>query len=133
MMEGRATAETSAAEETPDAALAVLTVHHWPARSRGFAELERVLRPGGQLTFTILGDKAVTLHDFGPDASSRFAAGELLYEATGAGEVRPPDVYGWTAIPETWLHSNLAGFTIEDVTDDETVCEQVVVTARRLS
>jgi hypothetical protein len=65
------------------------------------------------------------------NALKRFRKGKHVYTGVGGGGVLTADFYGWAAIPERWLRSNLRDFTIEDITDDPSVNEQVVVTLRR--
>jgi hypothetical protein len=113
-----------------------------------------VLEPGGQLTFTTQGDRFLRLccevraraatgpladgealvNSFFEDpfaARKRYARGEHVYSGAGGGRVLTGDFYGWAAIPEPWLRANLTEFEIADVTDDPSISEQVVVTARR--
>lgn len=129
--------------------------HLSPAAAlRSFDELARVLEPGGQLTFTTqgdrflklccdvraqategpLGDGEASIDSYFEDpftARTRFALGEHVYSNVGGGGVLTGDFYGWAAVPERWLRSNLPEFEIVDVTDDTSVSEQVVVTLRR--
>ncbi|MET1049410.1 MAG: class I SAM-dependent methyltransferase [Acidimicrobiales bacterium] len=126
------------------------------ARS-AFAELGRVTRPGGQLTFTTQGarfldlcaairdkrlhrtdgprsDAEAMIDSFLGDplaAREQFAAGEHVYSGTGGSGVLTGDFYGWAAIPPEWLEGNARDFVTEDVTDDPSVNEQVVITMRR--
>jgi SAM-dependent methyltransferase len=125
-----------------------------PAAAAAFDELARVLHPGGQLTFTTQGRRFLesccairrkskseplteaerTMDSFFQDpfhALKRFRKGKHVYTGVGGGGVLTADFYGWAAIPEKWLRSNLPEFTIEDITDDPSVNEQVVVTLRR--
>ena len=129
--------------------------HLSPAAAlQSLAELARVLEPGGQLTFTTQGDRFLELccdvrvkatagrladgeasidsYFEDPFAARRqFALGEHVYSDVGGGGVLTGDFYGWAAIPERWLRSNLTQFEIVDVTDDISISEQVVVTVRR--
>jgi SAM-dependent methyltransferase len=50
-----------------DAALAVLTVHHWPDRARGLAELGRVARRVVILTWMPGGDRFWLVEDYFPE------------------------------------------------------------------
>jgi SAM-dependent methyltransferase len=108
---------------------------------RSFGELARVLEPGGQLTFTTQGDRFLRLccevrtkattgqlrdgealtNSFFEDpfmARRLYDLGELVYSGAGGGGVLTGDFYGWAAIPERWLRSNLTEFEIADITDD---------------
>ncbi len=129
--------------------------HLSPIAARAaFSELARVLQPGGQLTFTTQGRRFLelccairtkaareplavaekTIDSFFGDpfrALSDFRADKHVYTGVGGGGVLTGDFYGWAAIPESWLQSNLSDFVIQDVTDDPRIDEQVVVTLRR--
>jgi SAM-dependent methyltransferase len=119
-----------------------------------FNELARILRPDGQLTFTTQGLRFLELcsairskgrrdsltdaektidsfFDVPARALKRFRKGQHVYTGTGGSGVLSPDFYGWAAIPERWLRTNLTDFEIEDITDDPALNEQVVVTLRR--
>lgn len=122
-----------------------------------FAELARVVQPGGQLTFTTQGrrflqlcvairdkrlhrtdeplsDAEAMIDQFWDDpvrARDEFEAGRHVYTGIGGSGVLTGDFYGWAAAPEEWLRANLVGFEIQDVTDDPAVNEQVVITLRR--
>ena len=96
---------------------------------------------GGQLTFTTQGRRFLelccairtkaareplavaekTIDSFFDNpfrALSDFREDDTVYTGVGGGGVLAGDFYGWAAIPESWLHSNLSDFVIEDVTDD---------------
>jgi SAM-dependent methyltransferase len=119
-----------------------------------FAELARVLRPSGQLTFTVQGkrflrlcctvrekadhaaltDAEATIDSFFDDpflAEENYVRGEYVFAGIGGGGTLSGDFYGWAAIPERWLRSSLPEFAIDDITDDPSVDEQVIITARR--
>jgi SAM-dependent methyltransferase len=119
------------------------------------AELARVLKPGGQLTFTTQGarflelccgirDKVGRGEDLSDaermidsffaqpnKARKRFAKGRHVYTGTGGSGVLTGDFYGWAAVPERWLRKHAKGFDVLDITDDPAVNEQVVITLRR--
>jgi SAM-dependent methyltransferase len=124
-----------------------------PAALAAFGELRRVLRPGGQLTFTAEGarflqlccairrkaaaehltDAERTIDSFFPDpfkAQVQFDQGEHVYSGVGGSGVLTGDFYGWAAIPEPWLRRHVSGFVIEDITDDPAISEQVVISLR---
>jgi SAM-dependent methyltransferase len=125
------------------------------AASGALTELARVLRPGGQLTFTTqgtrfldlccgirekakrdeeLGDAERMIDSFFADpkkARKQFNKGEHTYTGTGGSGVLTGDFYGWAAVPEKWLRKQAREFTIDDITDDPAVNEQVVITLRR--
>lgn len=120
-------------------------------------ELARVIRPGGQLTFTTQGHRfldlcsavrtkriersdeplsgaELTIDSFFADpfaAMQQFRRGEHVYTGTGGSGVLTPDFYGWAAIPDPWLERHLVDFELVDRTDDPSVNEQVVITLRR--
>lgn len=119
-----------------------------------YGELARVLRPGGQLTFTtqgrrflelccgirkkskreVLTDAEAMIDGFFADpfsARAGFLEGHHVYSAVGGGGVLTADFYGWAAIPDRWLRANLPAFVIVDIIDDPLINEQVVVTMRR--
>jgi SAM-dependent methyltransferase len=127
------------------------------AALEAFGELARVVRPGGQLTFTIQGrrflklcctlrkksrrnvltEAEATIDSFFEDpflARANYGKGEYVFTGIGGtAGVLTGDFYGWAAIPESWLRSNLRHFVLDDITDDPAVDEQVIVTARRTS
>jgi SAM-dependent methyltransferase len=125
------------------------------ARS-AFGELARIVRSGGQLTFTTQGMRFLdlccslrrkaeraeltgaeaTIDAFFEDpfsARKLFRKGKHVYTGIGGGGtgVLTGDFYGWAAIPRKWLRANLGAFKVIAMTDDPTVDEQVIVTLRR--
>ncbi len=117
-------------------------------------ELARVLRPGGQLTFTTQGERFLDLcnairrkgrrHDLSdaektidaffedPKKARRsFGRGRHTYTGVGGSGVLTGDFYGWAAIPERWLRQRAAGFEVAHVADDPSINEQVVFTLLR--
>ncbi len=127
------------------------------AAAGALSELARVVRPGGQLTFTTQGARFLdlcvairakrvhprderlsgaeaTIDGFFVDpvsAREQFDRGEHVYTGTGGSGVLTGDFYGWAAIPPAWLERHGDAFSIVDVTDDPGVNEQVVFTLRR--
>ena len=100
------------------------------AARAAFSELARVLRPGGQLSFTISGlrflelccairakaereqlaEAEKTIDSFFDDpfrARSEFRNDQHVYTGIGGGSVLSGDFYGWAAIPESWLRSKI--------------------------
>ncbi len=124
------------------------------AAKGALAELARVLRPGGQLTFTTQGQRFLDLcvairrkrrrgglsdaertidGFFGKPrkAQRSFAKGQHTYTGVGGTGVLTGDFYGWAAIPEGWLREHASGFDVAHIADDPAINEQVVVTLIR--
>jgi SAM-dependent methyltransferase len=74
-----------------DAAVASVTAHHWANQSAGFAELARVVRPGGRLVIA----------EFRPGGPVL----RRLRRLAGSKHADPPDLATWTARLQS------AGFT----------------------
>ncbi|MGI8663434.1 MAG: class I SAM-dependent methyltransferase [Acidimicrobiales bacterium] len=129
---------------------------HLSAAAAGdaLAELTRVVRRGGTLTFTTQGMRFLDLccavrekagreplapaetsidafFDDPYSARESFRRGAHAYTGIGGGGVLTGDFYGWAAIPEAWLRSNLPGFVVANIVDDPGIDEQVIITLRR--
>lgn len=99
---GSAPAVRAVAEHLPfrdgsfDAALAVLTIHHWRDRRRGLREMRRVARDRVVVFTWECGAAGFWLHEYFPDLVVRDAAAcptlEELAEELGPLEVRPVPV-----------------------------------------
>jgi SAM-dependent methyltransferase len=94
---GAAPAIQAVAEALPfrsasfDAAIAVLTVHHWPDPLGGLSEMRRVARRQVVLTFDAVAHCAHWLTDYVPEIGELFRAAppiELVADALGAREIR---------------------------------------------
>lgn len=75
-----------------DAAMAILTIHHWPDPWAGLAEMRRVARRQVVLTFDPVGHCSHWLTDYVPELAELFRAGpsvEAVAQALGAREVLP--------------------------------------------
>ena len=75
-----------------DAAMAILTIHHWPDPWAGLAELRRVARRQVVLTFDPVAHGTHWLTDYVPELGALFRAApavKSVAEAIGAREVRP--------------------------------------------
>jgi SAM-dependent methyltransferase len=125
------------------------------AAKGALAELARVVRPGGQLTFTTQGTRFLdlcvairrkrkrrgdlsqaeeTIDAFfaNPRKAQRaFDKGRHAYTGVGGTGVLTGDFYGWAAIPERWLRQHATGFDVAHVADDPAINEQVVFTLIR--